>query len=191
MAGTGVQIDLDTVEATAKKIHGLLDELTTATAKLNAVIQQVQPSVYGTDALGKALTGGSSSVGGLADHQKQVLAGIQDYLTNSTSMAQNLTLMCERHRTNDGQQADNLKGIGNNGDTTSPTLPDRDPNKTDPTPTPTDDPSNGKAYQDDPTKDPTYKDPTAPTLPDDSTTKKQPVDVGVQRGAGGGGHQLI
>ncbi|MCX4751311.1 hypothetical protein OG455_38420 [Kitasatospora sp. NBC_01287] len=188
MAGTHVRIDLDAVDDTAKKINGLLDELTTATAKLNAVIQQVQPSVYGTDGLGKALTGGSSSVGGLADHQKQVLTGIQDYLSNSTAMAQNLTLMSQRHRENDGQQAANLKGIGT-GDPTSPTLPDADPapEQTQPTPTPTDD----QAYQDDPSKDPTYKDPNAPTLTFDTTTTKQPDDGGGRGGGGGGGHQLI
>ncbi len=105
MADETVWIDLDEVEAASKKIMGLLDELNGPANKLEAAVKQVQESVYGTDLLGKALLGGSSSVGGLAQHQEQVLAGIRTLMQNATAVGENLQTMVARHRANDDQQA--------------------------------------------------------------------------------------
>ncbi|MGW4813702.1 hypothetical protein ACWEPB_18975 [Kitasatospora cineracea] len=105
MADETVWIDLDEVEAASKKIMGLLDELSGPANKLEAAVKQVQESVYGTDLLGKALLGGSSSVGGLAQHQEQVLAGIRTLMQNATAVGENLQTMVARHRANDDEQA--------------------------------------------------------------------------------------
>ncbi|MFE2345600.1 hypothetical protein ACFVT9_01080 [Kitasatospora cineracea] len=105
MADETVWIDLDEVEAASKKIMGLLDELNGPANKLEAAVKQVQESVYGTDLLGKALLGGSSSVGGLAQHQEQVLAGIRTLMQNATAVGENLQTMVARHRANDDEQA--------------------------------------------------------------------------------------
>ncbi|MDR3033894.1 MAG: hypothetical protein LBV78_12450 [Kitasatospora sp.] len=105
MADETVWIDLDEVEAASKKIMGLLDELNGPANKLEAAVKQVQESVYGTDLLGKALLGGSSSVGGLAQHQEQVLAGIRTLMQNATAVGENLQSMVARHRANDEEQA--------------------------------------------------------------------------------------
>ncbi|QKW22525.1 hypothetical protein HUT16_28670 [Kitasatospora sp. NA04385] len=115
MADETVWIDLDEVEAAAKKILGLLDELNGPANKLAAKVKQVQESVYGTDLVGKALQGGSSSVGGLAQHQEQVLAGIQALMQNATAVGENLRTMAARHRANDDQQATSLGGITDTG----------------------------------------------------------------------------
>ncbi|MEV7216243.1 hypothetical protein AB0O31_24530 [Kitasatospora cineracea] len=105
MADETVWIDLDEVEAASKKIMGLLDELNGPANKLEAAVKQVQESVYGTDLLGKALLGGSSSVGGLAQHQEQVLEGIRTLMQNATAVGENLQTMVARHRANDDEQA--------------------------------------------------------------------------------------
>ncbi|MGK4579000.1 hypothetical protein [Kitasatospora sp. HPMI-4] len=111
MAGDSVWIDLDEVEAAAKSIRGMLEELTGPANHLEAVAKQVKATVYGTDLLGKALQGGSSSVGGLAEHQEQVLAGIRTFLQNSEAMAQNLLTMCQSHRANDELHAADLNRV--------------------------------------------------------------------------------
>ncbi|WP_033219566.1 WXG100 family type VII secretion target [Kitasatospora phosalacinea] len=115
MADETVWIDLDEVEAAAKKILGLLDELNGPANKLAAKVKQVQESVYGTDLVGKAIQGGSSSVGGLAQHQQQVLEGIQALIQNATAVGENLRTMAARHRANDEQQATGLGGITDTG----------------------------------------------------------------------------
>ncbi|GJF33973.1 hypothetical protein KNE206_66730 [Kitasatospora sp. NE20-6] len=121
MADETVWIDLGEVESAAKKILGLLDELKGPANRLEARVKQVQESVYGTDLVGKALQGGSSSVGGLAQHQEQVLAGIRVLIQNATAVGENLRTMAARHRANDGQQATALGGITDTG--TLPTGP--------------------------------------------------------------------
>ncbi|MFJ4674418.1 MULTISPECIES: hypothetical protein [unclassified Kitasatospora] len=119
-----VWIDLDEVEAAAKKIMGLLDELNGPANKLEAAVKQVQESVYGTDLLGKALLGGSSSVGGLAQHQEQVLAGIRTLMQNATAVGENLQSMVARHRANDDEQAAVIGRITDTGAMpTDPQLP--------------------------------------------------------------------
>ncbi|MGW4805409.1 WXG100 family type VII secretion target [Kitasatospora sp. NPDC004272] len=115
MADETVWIDLDEVEAAAKKILGLLDELTGPANQLAAKVKQVQATVYGTDLVGKAIQGGSSSVGGLAEHQEQVLQGIGVLIQNATAVGQNLQSMAARHRANDDQQATMLGGITDTG----------------------------------------------------------------------------
>ncbi|GAA2102117.1 hypothetical protein GCM10009759_36390 [Kitasatospora saccharophila] len=121
MADETVWIDLDEVEAAAKKILGLLDELTGPANQLAAKVKQVQATVYGTDQVGKAIQGGSSSVGGLAEHQEQVLQGIGVLIQNATAVGQNLQSMAARHRANEDQQATALGGIM--GDGTMPAGP--------------------------------------------------------------------
>lgn len=111
MANTSFRIDLTEVETAAKLIRSMLDDLETPTNHLEAVVKQIQASVYGSDLLGKALQGGGSSVGGLAQHQEQVLAGIRQYMQNSAAMAQNLLVMVERHRATDDLQATELMRI--------------------------------------------------------------------------------
>jgi len=106
-----VRIELDVVEASAKQIQGLLDDLEAPAARLEAAVRQIRPSVYGTDALGRALSGSSSSVGGLADHQQQVLQGIRQFLQNSAKLADNLQTVCRNHRATDEQQATALQAI--------------------------------------------------------------------------------
>ncbi|RAJ41845.1 hypothetical protein K353_02956 [Kitasatospora sp. SolWspMP-SS2h] len=119
-----VWIDLDEVDAAAKKIMGLLDELNGPANKLEAAVKQVQESVYGTDLLGKALLGGSSSVGGLAQHQEQVLAGIRTLMQNATAVGENLQSMVARHRANDDEQATAIGRITDTGAMpTDPQLP--------------------------------------------------------------------
>ncbi|AUG76706.1 hypothetical protein CFP65_1832 [Kitasatospora sp. MMS16-BH015] len=123
MAGDSFHIDLDEVESAAKQIRSMLDDLEDPTNHLEAVIKQIKASVYGTDLLGKTLTGGSSSVGGVADHQEQALAGIRTYLTNSAQMAANLLQMVESHRATDGQNSDELHGLIKDGGSGSKPVP--------------------------------------------------------------------
>ncbi|MFB7948521.1 hypothetical protein ACFC6L_26790 [Kitasatospora phosalacinea] len=115
MADGTVWIDLDEVEAAAKKILGLLDELRGPANRLKAKVAQVKETVYGTDLVGKAIQGGSSSVGGIAEHQDQVLEGIQVLIQNATAVGENLQSMVARHRANDDQQATALGGITGTG----------------------------------------------------------------------------
>ncbi|BAJ31810.1 MULTISPECIES: hypothetical protein [Kitasatospora] len=122
MADDTVWIDLDEVDAAAKKIIGLLAELNGPANKLEAAVKQVQASVYGTDLLGKALQGAGSSVGGLAQHQEQVLEGIRTLLRNATAVGENLQSMVARHRANDDAQAAALGVITDTG--TMPTDPE-------------------------------------------------------------------
>ncbi|GLW67774.1 hypothetical protein Kpho02_00730 [Kitasatospora phosalacinea] len=121
MADATVWIDLDEVEAAAKKILGLLDELSGPANQLAAKVKQVKETVYGTDLVGKAIQGGSSSVGGIAEHQEQVLQGIQVLIQNATAVGENLQSMVARHRANDEQQAAALGTI--TGDGTMPAGP--------------------------------------------------------------------
>ncbi|GLW53609.1 hypothetical protein [Kitasatospora phosalacinea] len=115
MADKTVWIDLDEVEAAAKKILGLLDELNGPANQLAAKVKQVKETVYGTDLVGKAIQGGSSSVGGIAEHQEQVLEGIRVLIQNATAVGENLQSMVARHRANDDQQAAALGGVMGTG----------------------------------------------------------------------------
>ncbi|MFG2823976.1 hypothetical protein ACGFX4_31680 [Kitasatospora sp. NPDC048365] len=115
MAGESVWIDLDEVQASAKTIMGLLKELEGPANQLEAVFKQVQASVYGTDLLGKSLQGSGSSVGGLAQHQEQVLEGIRVLMRNASAMGENLLTMAARHSSNDEQVASALSGISGTG----------------------------------------------------------------------------
>ncbi|MFJ1751794.1 WXG100 family type VII secretion target [Kitasatospora sp. NPDC088134] len=115
MAGDSVWIDLDEVDAAAKLIMDLLEELEGPANQLEAKIKQVQASVYGTDLLGKSLQGGGSSVGGLAQHQEQVLAGIRTLMQNATAMGQNLKTMADSHRSNDEARATEIGRITDTG----------------------------------------------------------------------------
>ncbi|MEV7117329.1 WXG100 family type VII secretion target [Kitasatospora griseola] len=148
MAGDGVNIDLDEVQAAAKTIAALLEEMQGPFAQLEAHINMVADSVYGTDLLGKALTGGSSSVGGFNKHQKDVLAGIKLLLSNATTMGANLQTMAARHQANDENHASELSRI-TTGDGTplTPTTPAVSPS---PTPTPAPAPAPAPTPQPDP-----------------------------------------
>ncbi|MEV4556783.1 hypothetical protein AB0K51_07265 [Kitasatospora sp. NPDC049285] len=115
MADETVWIDLDEVQSSAKTIMGLLKELEGPANQLEAAVKQVQASVYGTDLLGKSLQGGGSSVGGLAQHQEQVMAGIRVLMQNATAMGENLLTMAARHEANDEQQASELTRISDTG----------------------------------------------------------------------------
>lgn len=119
MAGESVQIDLDEVQTAAKAIAGLLDELNGPMNQLEAKVKQVQKSVYGTDLLGKSLGGGSSSVGGLGEHQTQVLEGIRAFLQNAAAVAANLQAMAGRYRSVDEDHAADLRRIGSDGGSTT------------------------------------------------------------------------
>ncbi|MFI9782690.1 WXG100 family type VII secretion target [Kitasatospora sp. NPDC051984] len=134
MAGDGVNIDLDEVQAAAKTIAALLEEMQGPFAQLEAHINMVEDSVYGTDLLGKSLTGGGSSVGGFNKHQKDVLAGIKLLLSNATAMGTNLQTMAARHQANDEEHASALSRISaGDGTPLAPLTPAVAPS---PTPTP-------------------------------------------------------
>ncbi|MER5639671.1 hypothetical protein ABT095_22265 [Kitasatospora sp. NPDC002227] len=179
MAGA-FQIDLGEVESAAKLIRSMLDDLEEPTNHLESVVKQVQKSVYGTDLLGKALTGGSSSVGGVAEHQQQVLEGIRAYLTNSAAMAANLLKMVESHRLTDDQNSQDLNQILKDGGTPPSGGPGGSPGPTPPpAPAPTPPPP---APAPAPASDPGYVPPPAPTL--DYNHPKPPVE---RPPAGGGG----
>jgi hypothetical protein len=111
MSGSSFRIDLDEVQAAVKAIKAMLDDLEAPTARLEAVINQIKPTVYGTDAVGRSLTGGSSSVGGLPDHQQQVFAGVKAYLQNSAQMAANLDLVVQRYRETEEAQTAELQRL--------------------------------------------------------------------------------
>ncbi len=115
MAEESVWIDLDEVQSSAKTILGLLKELEGPANQLEAAVKQVQESVYGAELLGKSLQGSSSSVGGLGQHQEQVLAGIRVLLQNATAMGDNLVTMAARHEANDYQHAAELARISGTG----------------------------------------------------------------------------
>ncbi|WP_431682999.1 hypothetical protein [Kitasatospora sp. KL5] len=111
MAEGKFRIDLEQVEAAAKMIQTMLDDLERPTAELKAAVQQIKPTVYGTDRLAKSLTGSTGSVGGLADHQEQVLEGIQKFLANSAQVAANLRLMVANYTAADESNAMSLRAI--------------------------------------------------------------------------------
>ena len=115
MADESVWIDLDEVQSSAKAILGLLKELEGPANQLEAAVKQVQESVYGADLLGKSLQGSGSSVGGLGQHQEQVLAGIRILMQNASAMGDNLAIMAARHEANDQQHAAELARIGETG----------------------------------------------------------------------------
>ena len=121
MAEESVWIDLDEVQSSAKAIMGLLKELEGPANQLEAAVKQVQESVYGAELLGKSLQGSSSSVGGLGQHQEQVMAGIRVLMQNATAMGDNLLAMAARHEANDQLHAAELTRIG--GTATTPALP--------------------------------------------------------------------
>ena len=121
MAEESVYIDLDEVQSSAKAIMGLLKELEGPANQLEAAVKQVQDSVYGADVLGKSLQGSGSSVGGLGQHQEQVLAGIRVLMQNATAMGDNLLTMAARHEANDQLHAAELTRIG--GTATTPAAP--------------------------------------------------------------------
>ncbi|OKJ16162.1 WXG100 family type VII secretion target [Kitasatospora sp. CB01950] len=124
MAGDGVNIDLDEVQAAAKQIAALLEELQGPYAQLEAHINMVEDTVYGTDLLGKSLTGGSSKVGGFSKHQKDVLSGIKLLLANATTMGANLKTMAARHQANDEEHASELSRIvSGDGAPLAPSVP--------------------------------------------------------------------
>ncbi|WP_354637117.1 hypothetical protein [Kitasatospora camelliae] len=111
MAEGKFRIDLEQVEAAAKMIQTMLDDLERPTAELKATVEQIKPTVYGTDRLAKSLTGSTGSVGGLAEHQTQVLEGIEKFLANSAQVAANLRLMVANYNTVDESNATSLRAI--------------------------------------------------------------------------------
>ncbi|MEV8099968.1 hypothetical protein [Kitasatospora sp. NPDC085879] len=111
MSGSSFRIDLDEVEAAAKAIRAMLDDLEAPTARLESVIKQIKATAYGSEAVGKSLTGGTSSVGGLPEHQEQVFAGVKAYLQNSAQMAANLELMVQRYRETEASQTAELSRL--------------------------------------------------------------------------------
>ncbi len=198
MADASFHIDLGEVEAAAKLIRSMVDDLQGPTNDLEAVVKQVTATVYGTDTLGKALTGAGSSVGGLAEHQQQVLTGIQDYLKNSAAMAQNLLTMVEQHRATDDLQASEMKRVLDGGAPSSPAVPNSTPVPTPvpapapipvPDPTPAPEPTPVPPPPPVPTvTDSGYQDPTKPNLDYNKPPPTRP-EPGPHTGAGG--RQLI
>lgn len=111
MSSGEFRIDLQEVEAAARKIRSLVAELEPHTAEVEAAVQGVSRSAYGTDPVGAALLGGGSVAGGLVEHQQQAVEGIRRYLRNSAAMADNLLLMCRHYREADDGHAAELLGI--------------------------------------------------------------------------------
>ncbi|WP_371493544.1 hypothetical protein OG871_38720 [Kitasatospora sp. NBC_00374] len=111
MSSGEFRIDLQEVEAAARKIRSLVAELEPHTAEVEAAVQGVSRAEYGTESVGAALLGGGSGVGGLVEHQKQAVEGIRRYLQNSAAMADNLLLMCRHYREADDGHAAELLGI--------------------------------------------------------------------------------
>lgn len=111
MAEGKFRVDLEQVEAAAKMIQTMLDDLEGPTAQLKAAVEQIKPTVYGTDRLAKSLTGATGSVGGLAEHQTQVLEGIQRFLANSAQVAANLRTVVANYRDVDESNATSLRAI--------------------------------------------------------------------------------
>jgi hypothetical protein len=111
MAEGTFRVDLEQVEAAAKMIQTMLDDLEGPTAQLKATVEQIKPTVYGTDRLAKSLTGATGSVGGLAEHQTQVLEGIQKFLANSAQVAANLRTVVANYREVDESNATSLRAI--------------------------------------------------------------------------------
>ncbi|MFD8595244.1 WXG100 family type VII secretion target [Kitasatospora sp. NPDC059646] len=189
MAGDGVNIDLDEVQAAAKTIGALLDELQGPFAQLEARINMVEDSVYGTDLLGKSLTGGSSSVGGFNKHQKDVLAGIKLLLSNATTMGANLSTMAARHQANDEDHASTLSRITTGeGAPLTPLTPSTPAGS--PTPTPAPNPAPAPAPAPAPTPAPDaggYHTQDGPSL--DYNKPKPPPEP--HTGGGGPGRNLI
>ncbi|WP_157531562.1 MULTISPECIES: hypothetical protein [unclassified Kitasatospora] len=109
--GKSFRVDLDQVEAAAKMIENMLDDLERPTADLVSVVEGIQPTVYGTDTLGKSMTGATASVGGLGEHQKQVLDGIKQFIANSTQVAANLRQMVQSYRAVDEENMTALQTI--------------------------------------------------------------------------------
>ncbi|GAA2279446.1 MULTISPECIES: hypothetical protein [Kitasatospora] len=105
-------IDLHEVEAAARKIESIVRELESGTARVESAVRRVPQAGYGTDQLGRALSGSGSGAGGLVEHQQQALQGIHRYLRNSAAMAENLLLMCRRYRETDGANAAALQSGG-------------------------------------------------------------------------------
>jgi len=105
MSSGSFWIDLQEVEAAARKIESIVRELESDTARVETAVLRVPLTAYGTDQLGTALLGGGSGVGGLVEHQQLAIEGIRRYLRNSAAMAENLMLMCRRHRETDGANA--------------------------------------------------------------------------------------
>ncbi|MFD0274500.1 hypothetical protein ACFVHB_11430 [Kitasatospora sp. NPDC127111] len=125
MSSGSFRIDLDEVEAAARKIQALVQELEPHAAKVEAAVRRVSPAAYGTDQLGRALLGGGAAagtgagagagagpwVGGLIGHQEQALQGMRRYLWNSGRMAENLLQMCRHYREADGSHAAGLRDV--------------------------------------------------------------------------------
>ncbi|MFC9329980.1 hypothetical protein [Kitasatospora sp. NPDC057015] len=187
MSGKSFQIDLDEVEAAAKVIRSTLADLEAPAARLEAVIKQIQPAAYGRDAVGKALTGGTSAVGGVPDHQKQIFEGVRRYLVTSAQLAANLELMCSRYRETDTAHADQVRQLdGGRGASDQPAVVPAATVE----PPPIVPPKEPVALLP-PTATPAaiYQDPNAPTLEyndrTDADTEREP------RTGAGGSHQLI
>jgi len=198
MADETVWLDLDEVDAAAKKIMSLLAELEGPANQLEAMVKQVEESVYGTDLVGKALKGGGSAVGGLSKHQQQVLEGIRELMKNATAVGQNLQTMAARHRTNDEYHSTEIGKITTNGDmpaaprvpggpveTAAPLPSEARTPAADPTPTPPP-PAAIKPIGDTSSGD-DYHGPDAPTL-DYNHHKDFPDPI---RGGGGPGMRVI
>ncbi|AUG76711.1 hypothetical protein CFP65_1837 [Kitasatospora sp. MMS16-BH015] len=178
MAGASFQIDLDEVESAAKLIRSMLDDLEEPTNHLEAVVKQVKPTVYGADLLGDALVGKTSALGGVGDHQQQVLEGIRTFLTTSGIVAANLLKMAQSHRDTDDQNSQDLHKILRDGGT-----PPVGGQVTPPVPAPAPTPAPAPAPA--PT-DPGYVAPKAPTL--DYNHPVPPVER-PPAGGGGGPHR--
>lgn len=105
MGSKAFWIDLQEVETAARTIGSIVRELEIDAARVETAVQRVPRAANGTDQLGTRLLGGRSGVGELVEHQQQALEGIHRYLRNSAAMAENLMLMCRRHRETDGANA--------------------------------------------------------------------------------------
>ncbi|MFJ3787286.1 hypothetical protein [Kitasatospora sp. NPDC090091] len=111
MSSGSFKIDLEEVEAAAKRIQSLVRELEPLAAKVEAAVRQVGPASYGTGPVGTALLGGAPGAGGLIGQQARALQGVHRFLGNSGRMAENLLLMCRQYREADGGHVAALKEL--------------------------------------------------------------------------------
>ncbi|MCG6493144.1 hypothetical protein [Kitasatospora sp. A2-31] len=116
MSSGSFRIDLEEVEAAARRIQSLVRELEPLAAAVEAAVRQVAPVSYGTGPVGAALLGagpgsGGPGTGGLVGQQARALQGVHRFLGNSGRMAENLLLMCRQYREADGGHVAALKEL--------------------------------------------------------------------------------
>ncbi|MCX5213453.1 hypothetical protein OG689_30010 [Kitasatospora sp. NBC_00240] len=111
MSSGSFRIEIQEVEAAARRIQAAVRELEPPAGTVGTAVGRVSRAAYGTDPLGVALLGDGRGADGLVGHQERALDGIRRYLRNSAAMAENLLLMCREYREADAGHAAELEGI--------------------------------------------------------------------------------